>query len=63
MDDVNVKTKEYVIEVKSGSKVYITIKVKIENLHNTDLEEILHEYAVCTHNFYLDLANKIVKKS
>lgn len=34
-------------------------KEEVENLCKGDLGEILHEYATCTHNFYLSLGRKI----
>ncbi len=51
---------EYVFQVGKGSKVEVKIEAKIKDLNKSDLEEILHEYASCTHNFYLSLGRKIV---
>lgn len=57
MDFSNIKTYEY--QAKNGSKVEVKIETKIRDLCKEDLEEILHEYASCTHNSYLSLAKKI----
>lgn len=50
---------EYEFKTEKGSKVKVKIQAKIEDLCKEDLEEILHEYAACTHNFYLKLGKKI----
>lgn len=51
--------KIYELEARKGSKVEVRIEAKIKDLQKEDLEEILHEYAMYTHNFYLSLGQKI----
>lgn len=51
--------KKYEFQAKNGSKVEIEIEAKIEEMSKDDLEEILHETAMHTHNFYLSLGRKI----
>lgn len=51
--------KKYVFQVGRGSKVQLKIEVKIQEVNKEDMEDILHEVASCTHNFYLDLGKKI----
>lgn len=55
-DDIK---KRYEFETKNGSKVEIEIKAKIKEMSIGDTEGILHETAICTHNFYLSLGRKI----
>lgn len=51
--------KIYELQTKHGSTVNVKIEAKIKDLRKEDLEEILHEYAMYTHNFYLSLGKKI----
>lgn len=51
--------KTYELQAKNGSKVNVKIEAKIENLRKEDFEEILHEYAMYTHNFYLSLGKTL----
>lgn len=51
--------KDYEFTTKNGSTVKVKIEAETKNLCKGDLEEILHEYAACTHNFYLSLGRKI----
>lgn len=51
--------KSYEFQVEKGSKVEVKIETKIEDLCKSDLEDILHEYARCTRNFYLSLGKMI----
>lgn len=53
------QSKTYEFQTKKNSKVEVKIEAKIDDLHKEDLEEILHEYAVRSHNFYLSLGKKI----
>lgn len=46
-----------------GSKVQLEIEVKIQDVDKEDMEDILHEVASCTRNFYLDLGKKITSKT
>lgn len=50
---------KYEFQAEKGSKVEVKIEVEIKDLCKEDWEEILHEYASCTHNFYLSLSRKI----
>lgn len=51
--------RKYEFEAGEGSKVEVKIEAKIKELNKADREEILHEFASCTHNFYLGLGRKI----
>ncbi|MEY8396150.1 hypothetical protein AALB64_15270 [Lachnospiraceae bacterium 45-P1] len=51
--------KEYEFQTRGGSKIKLEIEAKIKDVNKTDLEDILHEVARCTHNFYLSLGRKI----
>lgn len=51
--------KKYEFQTKNGSKVEIEIEAKIEEVSKNDLEDILRETAMYTHNFYLSLGRKI----
>lgn len=53
--------KEYEFQAGGGSKVRLEIEAKIREVNKEDIEDILHEVAICTHNFYLGLGKKIVK--
>ena len=52
--------KNYEFQTGKGSKGEIEIEAKIKDIDRIDLEEVLHEVAICTHNFYLSLGRKIV---
>ncbi|MBS5632051.1 MAG: hypothetical protein KHX45_24765 [Clostridiales bacterium] len=54
--------KKYDFAAKNGSEVKIEIAVEIENLDCNDMQEILHEYALRTRNFYLSMGNEINSK-
>lgn len=51
--------KLYEFQAEKGSKVEVKIETKIKDLCKSDLEGILHEYARCTHNFYLSLGKTL----
>ena len=51
--------RKYEFQTEKGSKVELEIEAKIKEMDSTDLEEILHEVAGRTHNFYLSLGRKI----
>lgn len=51
--------KEYEFQTDGGAKTKLEIEAKIKDVNKTDLENILHEVASCTHNFYLSLGRKI----
>ena len=51
--------KTYKFQMGNGTKSEVEIETKIEDLDKADLEEILHEFATCTHNFYLSLGKRI----
>lgn len=51
--------KEYEFETEKGSKVKVKVEAKIEELSKEDLEEILHEFAIRSRNFYLSLGREI----
>lgn len=51
--------KKYKFQARRGSKMKLEIEVKIQELNKEDMEDILHEVASCSHNFYLDLGKKI----
>lgn len=57
MDLLN--TSKYEYQSHNGSKVKVKIEAEIKELHKEDLEEILHEFAIRTRNFYLSLGRKI----
>ena len=50
---------KYEFQTEQGSMVEVKIEARIKRVNRTDLEEILHEFASCTHNFYLSLGRKI----
>lgn len=54
--------KKYEFQTDRGSKAEITIEAKVEDVGRNDVENILHEAAICTHNFYLSLGRKITGK-
>ena len=54
------KTYQYTCE--NGTNVNISITAEIKDLNKNDLQEILHEYAISTHNFYLNLGKEINNK-
>ncbi|RKJ18387.1 hypothetical protein D7X48_18070 [bacterium D16-50] len=51
--------KKYEFRVAGGSVAEIEIEAKIKDVSKNDLEDILHEVATCTHNFYLSLDREI----
>lgn len=51
--------KNYKFHTEQGTEVEITVEAKIKDVNKRDLENILHEVARCTHNFYLSLGRKI----
>ncbi|MCM1246458.1 MAG: hypothetical protein NC293_12525 [Roseburia sp.] len=55
--------KEYNFTTEKGSEVKVKIEVKIEKLSEGDVEDILHEYAIRSRNFYLDLGREISCKN
>ncbi len=50
---------KYEFQTEQGSMVEVKIEARIKRVDRTDLEEILREFASCTHNFYLSLGRKI----
>lgn len=52
----------YYIETENGTKVELKMVAEIKDLSKSDLEEILHEVATSSRNFYLDLGNEINSK-
>lgn len=59
ISDEMLDKKIYKFQASRGSKVQLEIEVKIQELNKEDMEDILHEVASCSHNFYLDLGKKI----
>ena len=55
--------KKYKFQAGRGSKVQLEIEAKIQEVKKEDMEDILHEVASCTHNFYLDLGKKIASEN
>ena len=55
--------KKYEFQAGRESKVQLEIEVKIQEVNKEDMEDILHEVASCTHNFYLDLGKKIASEN
>ena len=51
--------KQYKLELNNSSEIDVNISVNIKALNRKDFEDILTEYAKCTHNFYLYLAEHI----
>ena len=56
--DIN-HSKKYEFQLEKGTSAEVKIEAKIKSLNKADLEEILHELAICTHNFYLSLGKEI----
>lgn len=54
-------TKTYEFSAEHGSKASVTIKAEITGLHEADLEEILHTYAMYSHSFYLSLGKAMLE--
>ncbi len=54
--------KKYHFKSEKGTDVEVSIAAEIKDLNKNDLQEILHEYAVSTHNFYLNLGKEINNK-
>ncbi len=52
----------YEFQTENGSKGEVKIETKITDLKKENLEEILHEFAVCSRQFYLSLGRKIAGK-
>lgn len=46
-------------EAQHGTKVEVNIKVDLTDLDKADLEDILHDFAMYTHNVYLSLGRAI----
>ena len=60
MEHKKVKTYEHAHE--GGTEIKITITAEAKNLNKSDLEKILHKFAVCSRSFYLDFGNEINSK-
>jgi aspartate carbamoyltransferase regulatory subunit len=54
--------KKYQYDSPHGSNTEITMTANIKNLNKDDLQEIVHEFASRTHNFYICLGNEINNK-
>lgn len=52
-------SQKYDFQLKEGTTVEVKIEAKVKSLNKADLEEILHEFASCAHNFYLNLGKEI----
>ena len=60
MDEKSTSFKrKYEFQVGGGSKVKLVIEAEIQDMNKNDLEDIIHETAICTHNFYLGLGKEI----
>ena len=57
-DTIN-HSQKYEFQLEKGTSVEVKIEAKIKRLNKANLEEILHEFAICTHNFYLSLGKEI----
>lgn len=55
--------KTYEFSAEHGTKASVTIKADIAGLRQADLEEILHNYAMYSHSFYLSLGKAISEAS
>lgn len=54
--------KKYQYESPNGSNTEITMTANIKNLNKDDLQNIVHEFASSSHNFYIRLGNEINNK-
>ena len=52
--------KTYAFSAEHGSTISVTIKADVAELHKADLEEILHNYAMYSHSFYISLGLEIL---
>ncbi|MED3799022.1 hypothetical protein MHB65_06875 [Lysinibacillus sp. FSL K6-0075] len=56
------ESKEYTETLEHGTKVKFLFSAEIENYSEEDFHELLNHFAKNSHNFYLFMGRKIIKK-
>lgn len=56
------ESKEYTETLEHGTKVKFSFSAEIENYSEEDFHKLLSNFAAYSHNFYLFMGRKMIKK-